>query len=157
MSADLRAALAAYARFFETLTPERLTGLTALVTPDVHFKDPFNDVRGSGDMIRVLETMYRHGTPRFEVLDTAIGAQGGYLLWRFTNDPGAGGRKFVIVGMSAVGLTADGRIREHIDHWDSGAQFYAQLPLLGWLIRLVNRRLTLPPGPKTTARDTPAR
>jgi hypothetical protein len=147
VSADPQAALAAYARFFETLTPERLPGLAALVTPDVRFKDPFNDVCGVDDMVRALETMYRHGTPRFEVLDRATGAMGGYLLWRFTNDPGKGGTPLVILGMSAVDIAPDGRIREHIDHWDSGTQFYAKLPVLGWLIRLVNRRLALPPRP----------
>lgn len=147
MSADPHAALAAYARFFETLTPERLPDLAALVTADVRFKDPFNDVRGVADMIRVLETMYRHGTPSFVVLDTAIGADGAYLLWRFTNDPGKGGQPLVILGMSAVRIAPDGRIREHIDHWDSGSQFYEKLPILGWLIRLVKRRLTLPPPP----------
>ena len=144
MSADPHAALAAYARFFETLTPERLPALAALVTPDVRFKDPFNDVRGVDDMIRVLKTMYCHGTPSFAVLDTAIGNQGAYLLWRFTNDPGKGGQPLVIVGMSAVRIAADGRIQEHIDHWDSGSQFYERIPILGWLIRRVKRRLILP-------------
>lgn len=150
MSADPQAALAAYARFFETLTPERIPGIAALVTADVRFKDPFNDVRGVADMIRVLEAMYRHGTPGFEVLDGATGAHGAYLLWRFTNDPGRGGQPLVIVGMTALRIDADGRIREHVDHWDAASQFYESIPVLGWLIRRVKRRLMLParPDPK---------
>lgn len=150
MSAEPAAGLAAYARFFETLTPARLPELAGLVTPDVRFKDPFNDVRGVGDMIRVLETMYRHGTPHFEVLDSAIGVRGAYLLWRFTNDPGGGRQPLVIVGMSALRLTPDGRISEHIDHWDSGSQFYETIPLLGWLVRRVKNRLALPARPDRT-------
>jgi hypothetical protein len=35
-------------------------------------------------------------------------------------------------------------VAEHIDHWDSGEQFYRRLPVLGWLIGLVRKRLSLP-------------
>jgi hypothetical protein len=43
--------------------------------------------------------------------------------------------------MSEVAFGADGRALSHIDHWDAGGQFYARLPVLGTLIRLVKRRL----------------
>jgi hypothetical protein len=136
-------ALAAYASFWETLTPARLDTLADLVTPDVRFKDPFNDVRGAARMIACLRLMYDHGTPRFEILDRCLGAHAGYLLWRYTNDPGGGQKLLVIDGMSEVRFAPDGRITAHIDHWDAGAQVYELVPLLGTLIRLVKRRLQL--------------
>ena len=69
-------ALATYARFFETLTPARVVFLRDLAVPDVRFKDPFNDVRGVEPMIAAISSMYRHGTPRFEVIDRATGEVG---------------------------------------------------------------------------------
>jgi hypothetical protein len=143
MSADLAAALAAYARFWETLTPARLDRLADLVAPDVHFKDPFNDVRGAARMIACLRMMYDHGTPRFEILDRSLGATAGYLLWRYINDPGNGRPPTAIDGMSEVRFRADGRVAEHLDHWDSGEQLYERVPVLGTLIRLVKRRFQL--------------
>jgi hypothetical protein len=135
--------LAAYGRYFENLTPDTLPEIARIATPDMRFRDPFNDVRGIDDVVRLLGTMYAHGTPRFEILDRALGQSAGYILWRFTNDPGGGRAPFVITGMSEIHFAPDGRISEHIDHWDSGGQFYERIPVLGWLIRLVRKRLEL--------------
>jgi hypothetical protein len=140
---DRDATLAAYGRYFETLTRETLPDIAGLATPGMRFRDPFNDVRGIDDVVRLLGSMYAHGTPRFEVLDRALGQSAGYILWRFTNDPGGGRAPWIIVGMSEVHFAPDGRISEHIEHWDAGGQFYAHIPVLGWLIRLVRRRLAL--------------
>ena len=140
---DRDAALAAYGRYFETLTRETLHEIARIATPDMRFRDPFNDVRGIDEVVRLLASMYAHGTPRFEILDRALGQSAGYILWRFTNDPGGGRAPWIIVGMSEVHFAPDGRISEHIDHWDAGGQFYAHIPVLGWLIRLVRRRLAL--------------
>jgi steroid Delta-isomerase len=140
---DRDATLAAYGRYFETLTRETLPDIAGLATPGMRFRDPFNDVRGIDDVVRLLGSMYAHGTPRFEVLDRALGQSAGYILWRFTNDPGGGRAPWIIVGMSEVHFAPDGRVSEHIDHWDAGGQFYAHIPVLGWLIRLVRRRLAL--------------
>ena len=138
---DRAARLAAYGRFFETISRETLPQIAAHATPDLHFRDPFNDVRGIDAVVRLLDMMYRHGTPRFEVLDQALGREAGYLLWRFASDTGPGA--FVITGMSEVHFAPDGRICEHIDHWDAAGQFYERIPILGWLIRRVRRRLEL--------------
>jgi hypothetical protein len=135
--------LAAYGRYFEDLTPETLPEIARIATPDMRFRDPFNDVRGIDNVVRLLGTMYAHGTPRFEILDRALGQSAGYILWRFTNDPGGGRAPFMITGMSEIHFAPDGRISEHIDHWDSGGQFYERIPVLGWLIRLVRKRLEL--------------
>jgi hypothetical protein len=135
--------LAAYGRYFEDLTPETLPEIARIATPDMRFRDPFNDVRGIDNVVRLLGTMYAHGTPRFEILDRALGQSAGYILWRFTNDPGGGRAPLMITGMSEIHFAPDGRISEHIDHWDSGGQFYERIPVLGWLIRLVRKRLEL--------------
>ncbi len=142
MPAKHAATLAAYARFYETLTPARVAFLRDLAASDVRFKDPFNDVRGVEAMIAAISSMYKHGTPRFEVIDRAIGEAGaGYLLWRCSIVPEGLGSGWTFEGMSAVRFDADGRVVEHIDHWDAAEQFFARLPLFGTLLRLVRRGL----------------
>lgn len=130
-----------YVAFFERITLDRLGELDALVTPDVRFKDPFNDVRGVDNMRRALALAFEHGTPRFEVIDRARGHHAAYLLWRYTHGP-----DFSLEGMSEIRLAPDGRIAEHIDHWDSGTQFYARIPVLGWLIGRVRSRFRIRDG-----------
>ena len=131
--------LDAYVAFFETIRRDNLDALDTLVTPDVRFKDPFNDVTGVEKMRTALAMAFDHGTPRFTVRDKARGAQGAYLLWRY--DQGNG---FAFDGMSEIRVAPDGRICAHIDHWDASTEVYLKLPVLGWLIGLVRRRLKVP-------------
>ena len=131
--------LDAYVAFFETIRRDNLAALDALVTPDVRFKDPFNDVTGVEKMRTALAMAFDHGTPRFTVRDKARGAAGAYLLWHY--DQGNG---FAFDGMSEIHFAADGRISAHIDHWDASTEVYAKLPVLGWLVGLVRRRLKVP-------------
>ena len=140
---DARAAtLGAYARLFETLSPETLDTLDGLCVPDIHFTDPFNDVRGVAAYKRILAHMFEDTqNPRFEVLDQALTARAGYIRWVFRFR--TLGRDWEIPGMSEVAIGADGRIVRHLDHWDSGAEFYAKLPLIGPLVRIVRRRLAV--------------
>jgi hypothetical protein len=132
-------ALAAYARFYETLSPETLDGLRPLVAPQVRFKDPFNDVRGVEALLRATAAMFRFGTPRFEILDRALSERAGYLLWRYTVDIHAATPR-IIEGMTELRFDAEGRVAEHIDHWDAAEQLYEKVPLLGTLLRLIKRR-----------------
>jgi hypothetical protein len=139
MTQDIAASLAAYARFYETLTRGRVPQLRDIVNPGVGFKDPFNDVRGVDAMIRVVTALFDHGTPRFEVLDQAVSPHAGYLLWRCTIAR-EGHLPRIVEGMSEIRFDGQGRAIDHVDHWDAGAQFYERLPVIGTVLRLIKRR-----------------
>jgi len=137
---DRRAALDAYLAAFEAMTPDNLDVFDAVCAPDVRFVDPFNDVRGIGRFKDVFRHMYATlQDPRFEVLDTAIGARAAYLRWRF--DFAVRGRAMSVEGMSEVAFDADGKVSAHIDHWDAGEQVYGRVPVIGALVRWVRGRL----------------
>lgn len=110
----------------------------------MHFRDPFNDVAGIDRMIAVFQGGFADTrSMRFEVIDLARRGPRGFILWRMYVRPRRfGGRSdWLVEGVSEVQLTPEGKVAVHIDHWDSGAQFYARLPLIGWLVRRVRRRL----------------
>lgn len=133
-----------YADFFETLTPDSLRLLDELVTEDVHFRDPFNDIRGKAKMRAVFLRMYEDCTDiRFTVEGTLREEQEAFLKWTFHFRPRrfSGGRIWTAIGVSELHFTPDGRVSAHLDHWDAGSQFYARLPVLGPLVRLVRNRL----------------
>ena len=44
----------AYINLFENLSPKTIEAMGDFVCPDVHFKDPFNDVIGIGPLRRIL-------------------------------------------------------------------------------------------------------
>lgn len=131
----------AYVVFWETVTPAALDRLDQVFAPDIRFQDPFNDSRGYDALRGVLMSMFRHlDEARFVVTRAADAGDGIWLLrWDFTCR--FRGRDWQLPGMSEVWLGDDGRATIHIDHWDSGTHFYARLPLLGGLIRLIRRRM----------------
>ena len=89
----------------------------------------------------ILHHMFRTlHEPRFVVTDTAVSGRTGYLRWPFTFHPRRTAPQWTLQGVSEVHVDAQGRVTEHIDHWDAGSQIYARLPVLGPVIRWVARR-----------------
>ncbi len=134
---------AAYVRFYESLSPGGLANLSTYVTDDVRFKDPFNDVVGVEAYRHLLAKMFE-AVPdiAFKVSHRAIAGDVCFLRWRCQGTLARlGAAPWVVDGMSELRFALDGRVREHVDHWDAAAQFYERLPLLGGLFRLIRRRV----------------
>lgn len=130
----------AYARFWQDLTVDGLDRMEAVFAPDIHFRDPFNDVRGRDKLRAILDHMFTAtDRPRFTVTDIAESDRAAYLRWDFTFE--IRGRPLRIEGVSEVRFGVDGLAVEHIDHWDAAAQFYERLPVLGGLLRAIRRRM----------------
>ena len=139
----LRTGFDAYARFFETIAPETLHDLDALVTPDVRFTDPFNDIVGAAAYRGVYAHMFATlDDPRFVIRQKVLEGDVGFYRWDFTFRRKGKPEMHRITGASEVHLAPDGRIATHIDHWDAG-QVYEKVPVLAALIRLVKRRLAV--------------
>ena len=142
----LEAAVAAYVAFYEGMTPDSLDRLEELCSPSVRFRDPFNDVTGVAAYRAILARMFEDvAAPRFTVIDRALSGRVAYLRWDFTFQPRKGGAPWRIEGMSEVHFDDQGRVAAHLDHWDSGSQFYGRLPLLRHLIGLIRKRLSVEP------------
>lgn len=133
-------ALKRYARFYAEMTPERLGELRGLCTENVRFRDPFNDFAGTERLIALYRDMYSQlEAPGFEIIDQALGEHAGYLRW--TMSFRKNGKDWRIDGMTEVQFDEQGQVTAHLDHWDSGAQFYARLPLIGAVVRWIQRKL----------------
>jgi hypothetical protein len=131
-----------YCAFLESLTRETLASLPDYVTEDVHFRDPFNDVHGVNAMQRVFRHMFDNVQDiRFEVHHAMI--EGDYCLmqWRFQGRLGSG--PWAFDGTSGIRFAPDGRVDEHIDYWDAAGNFYERLPVIGWLLSWLRRRLSV--------------
>lgn len=131
-----------YSKAFEALTPDALDGLCALCAETVQFKDPFNDVTGIEAFRAIFSHMFATlEEPRFTVSHIACSDDTAFLRWRFCFRPQGSRENWVIEGMSEVRFNHAGKVCYHCDHWDAAEQFYAKLPFLGWVLRLIKRRL----------------
>ncbi len=141
---DLEPAIAAYGAFFENLSPETLNRLDALCDARVRFRDPFNDVTGLDALRAIFARMFDDVyDPRFSVSDHALSGQVGYLRWTLSFRSRKTGKPMTIEGMSEVHFDTGGRVVAHLDHWDSGEQFYGRLPILRHVIAMIRRRLAI--------------
>lgn len=135
-----------YAETFASLTPDRINDLCERLAPDVHFRDPFNDLYGRHSVRALLNDMFeRTGKPAFELLEVCWHEPNrcAWLRWQFAAQvPVIGELK--VEGSSRIRLDQAGRVAEHLDYWDS-APVYLQLPLIGALLRRVKRKMALPP------------
>lgn len=131
-----------YRRFLETLSPASLQRLPEFVHHDVHFRDPFNDVRGADAMAQVFRHMFDNVPGvAFSVQHLAIDANVCLMSWRFTGT--LFGQRWAFDGTSVVLFNNDGHVTSHTDYWDAARTFYERLPVIGWLLAAIRRRIAV--------------
>jgi len=132
-----------YIAFFERLTARSLPLLEKYVSADVQFNDPFHSVSGIDAMRAVFEKGFADGKQiKFRVSDVAWGRSGHVAYVRWTCSIKAVGQEdFVIEGMSEISFGNNGKIIAHIDHWDSGSQIMARIPVIKWVWALMRSKI----------------
>jgi steroid delta-isomerase len=144
--------LTRYIAFMSTLSEARLSELPEIVTDDMSFQDPFNNLRGREAFARCLHEMLGQladlkitVTHVGELLDPAGEGAARYVLrWTFGGRlTKLGNRPWQVTGMSEVTLAGDGRVNSHIDYWDAAQGLYEKLPLVGDLMRWLRRHLAV--------------
>ena len=140
----------AYVETFTALTPDNVERLYNLVADDVFFTDPFNVIHGKNGFRRIFDHMFVTCTdPRFTVSDVAHSVTASYLRWQMTGKLKSWPHTILIFeGMTEVHLDQKGKIRQHIDHWDSASQLMRHLPVIGAIIRPILKLFQLKPVKK---------
>lgn len=131
-------------RYFETLSEASVDRLGEYYAADAWFKDPFNEVRGVAAIARIFRHMFAQlDAPRFVIGETIADGHGAMLVWEFHfRGRGVGLRGAQrIRGVSHLRFDADGKVDYHRDYWDAAEELYFRLPLLGGVLRALQRRL----------------
>ena len=127
--------------WFETLTRASAADVGRHYAADAFFKDPFNEVTGVVAIGRIFAHLFDQlDEPRFRVLERWENGNGAMLTWEFTFR--LRGRRTAQLARGATHLrfAPDGRISYHRDYWDAAEELYAKLPVLGALMRFLQRR-----------------
>jgi steroid delta-isomerase len=134
-----------YRRFLEGLNPAAIDQLNTLAAPDVHYHDPFVDARGLVAVKRVFHRLFDEvDAPRFTITHSACDGDTCFLRWHFTCRPKTirKGHPWIVDGVTEVRFDAEGRVIEHIEHWDAGEQVYERMPVIRAVIRWVKRQVS---------------
>lgn len=138
--------LSRYVRALETLEPGSLAELLALCDPDIHFRDPFNDCHGIDAFGRIMGDIFdKLDEVRFtadHVAWSASDANCALMQWTLraklrtlANQP------WTVQGCSVLHVGGDGNITAHYDYWDAAAGLYERIPLIGFVLRSLRRRI----------------
>jgi len=124
-------------RFFETINTGNVSQLAQVYSEDVFFKDPFNEVRGLADVVRIFSHMFEQvDSPRFVVTNHVLQGDQAFLTWDFLFQM----KRFsaaeqCIRGATHLRFGPDGKANFHRDDWDAAEELYEKLPVLGSLMR----------------------
>jgi ketosteroid isomerase-like protein len=127
--------------WFEHLSPETLDRIPQFYAADAEFKDPFNEVRGTDAIAHIFRHMFTQvDEPRFVVGSRFSGEDGVMLLWDFHfRTRGRRPQAICVRGTSHLRFDAAGKVVLHRDYWDAAEELYAKLPVLGALMRYLQR------------------
>jgi steroid Delta-isomerase len=129
--------------FFEHLSPADIARMGDLYAPNATFKDPFNEVASVEKIALIFDGMFQAmHDPCFKVITAIEQGDDAFLTWDFTFRV----KKFkpnemmTIHGASHLRFDASGKIAMHRDYWDAAEELYAKLPLIGALMRSLQRK-----------------
>lgn len=128
--------------WFKHLTPDTLDQVPRFYAADAEFKDPFNDVRGTEAIQHIFRHMFSQvAQPRFDVGSCFSGDDGAMLLWdfHFRSRAPLPEKDMTVRGATHLRFNAEGKIVLHRDYWDAAEELYAKLPLLGGIMRGLQR------------------
>lgn len=130
------------AQLYEQFTPAHLLGLGQYYAHDAYFKDPFNDVQGVPAITRVFEHMFATlDEPRFVVTQRLVQGDQAFLVWefRFRFRRWSPGVEQCIHGTTHARFDVQGRVVLHRDYWDTAEELYQKIPVLGALMRWLQK------------------
>lgn len=132
--------LSQYIHLLENLDLSNLEQLKSVLSEEVVFSDPFNQVKGIDAYLALLHDMFeRLDNVSFIVHDSQQQDTVAYLYWTFSGHSGVTGW-LNFRGSSRLTFDESGTISHHQDFWDS-ANLYEKVPVLGALFRWLRRRV----------------
>lgn len=145
------ATLESLVQWYQSLTPASLEQIDRYYTEDACFKDPFNEANSREHIAAIFQHMFATlEAPRF-IIHQCIG-QGSETFITWDMEFRLNGRAMNIKGCSHLRHNKAGLVTQHRDYWDAAEELYEKLPILGWLMKIIKRKLKTPLPVTTTTK-----
>ena len=131
--------------FYQTLTPERVERFGEFYADSAYFKDPFNEVRGLPAIQRIFTHMFEQvREPRFVITEKVGTDETAVLVWEFAFRARRLGadQAMIMRGVSHLRCDAVGKVAYHRHHGDTAEELYMKLPVLGGMLRGLQKILS---------------
>lgn len=139
-----RTAVDALVPFYEHLRPEDVQRFEMYYRHDACFRDPFNHVSSIEGIKRIFDHMFTQvRDPSFRVTKVIIGEGDAMLFWTFHfRFRGLGCKNTQsLEGVTHLAFDEQGLVTLHRDYWDAAEELYGRLPVIGTLMRGLQRMI----------------
>jgi len=131
--------------FFGDLNEARVKkDIRSVYAPEVWFNDTLKSIRGVDALEHYLvETSRAVESCKVDIDEVVPSPSGVYVRWRMhiRFKKFRRGETQSSIGVTLLRFDKEGRVVYHQDYWDSGANLFEKVPVLGAGIRAVKRRL----------------
>ena len=129
----MKEALQKYINNFERLQDDKIDDLLSIVSENFIFEDPFQKIKGKNEFKALLKNMFRMlKKPKFKITMVYEHKLVNFVKWSFSCE-------FLKKTISFSGISEiyiRGKlVTKHVDYWDSGRNFYSNLPIIGSIFR----------------------
>lgn len=139
------AAVERFRAFFGDLKEESVkANIRSVYAPEVWFNDTLRSIRGVDALEHYLvETARSVESCKVDIDEVIPSDQGVYVRWRMhiRFKKFRRGETHSSIGVTFLRFDKEGRVAYHQDYWDSGANLFEKVPVLGAGIRAIKRRL----------------
>ena len=126
-----------YLECFENFNLKSINKILKYVDKKIIFVDPFNKIKGRNDLKNLLISfLNKFNNPKFNIINVTNDGSSYFVKWKLEIKY----KKKIIMffGMSEL-IVKNNLIISHIDYWDSGKNFYCNIPILGWLFKQIHK------------------
>ena len=147
-SADVSAeTISTFTEFLSKLGSKK-TGVRAgqLYASELHFSDALMMTRDRDRVVEHFQGLVDAGTAvQVEILQTLVSEADVYLIWSMQAEFTPVRQSVVseTIGVTHLRFNEAGRVVLHQDFWDTGLGLYQHIPVLGRVVKSINRRFVI--------------
>ncbi|AXX86441.1 nuclear transport factor 2 family protein [Malaciobacter marinus] len=137
--------LKAYCEFFETINKDtQFEKYNYFFDENSIFQDPFQKVVGVEKIYEVFQDMYEVlYEAKFIVLSHSCDETQSFIHWIFEYKTKKDSDFNSFEGVSIVKFNDNARVSSHVDYWDAASNIYEKIPLLGFILRLIKKKISI--------------
>jgi len=133
-----------FVNIYQKLNKNNLHLLGDIYAPNIHFSDPLHEVAGLDDLHSYFSDLYSNVQEcGFDITSHHCAGDNAFVYWvmKYRHPKLANNKEITVKGHSHLVFNGD-KIIEHQDYFDVGALLYRNIPLVGSVIKLIDKRAT---------------
>lgn len=131
-----------FVEIYQKLDSSNLALLAEIYSDDIEFTDPMHHIKGITALRDYFANLYSNVQQcHFEISDSYTCGNNAFIYWtmHYVHPKLASGNTITVQGHSKL-LFSAGKIVTHRDYFDVGELLYKHIPLLGGVVRYINKR-----------------